>query len=128
MTVSVDGLVDNYIKLRDLKTDRKRRFDEEVAKINEAMDFIEGQLANIMLKSGVDRMGTKNGVTFFLESTRATVADGEAFFSYLRESDNWQLADIRAAKKNIGEWLNAGNQLPPGVNWSKAKVVRVNRA
>lgn len=128
MSVSVDDLVSRYIKLRDAKTARKRVFDEETAKITEAMKFIEGQLARIMMETGVERMGSDAGVTFFKDVASASVADKDEFFNYLQRSENWHLADIRAAKKYIGEWVEEGNELPPGVNWSRAKVVRVNRA
>lgn len=128
MTVTVEDLVSKYIKLRDKKQERKRKFDEETAQLTEAMKFIEGQLARILMENGVERMGSDSGVTFFQESTSATVADKDVFFQFLQDTENWHLADIRAAKKHIGEWLEDGQELPPGINWKKARVVRVNRA
>ena len=124
----IDQLIAKYIALRDKKTTMKRAYDAKVAAIDEGLDTIERLLHTHLTENGVDRLGSKEGVAFFSTERSATVADHDAFFNYLRESDNWHLADIRASKKQIGEFRDEFDDLPPGINWRESKVVRVNRA
>lgn len=123
----IDELIERYIKLRDLKGDRKKAYDAEVAKIEKAMAVLEGHLANALNAANVDRMGCKAGTVFFQKTASVTAADKEIFFDFLQSTDNWQLADIRPAKKAVTEWRDEGNELPPGINFHEAQVVRVNR-
>ena len=124
----INDLITKYIALRDKKTAIKRACDEKLAKLDEGMEMIERLLHTHLIDNGVDRMGSKEGVAFFATERSATVGDGAAFFDYLQETGNWHLADIRAAKKQIVEFKDEYQDLPPGINWREAKVVRVNRA
>ncbi len=124
----IDQLITKYIALRDKKTAIKRAYEAKVAAIDEGMDTIERLLHTHLTENGVEKIGNKEGVAFFSTERSATVGDAGAFFNYLQETNNWHLADIRAAKKQIGEFRDEFDDLPPGINWREAKVVRVNRA
>lgn len=123
----IDQLITKYIALRDKKAALKRTFDERTAELTAGMDRIEAELAKHLTAAGVDRMGCGEGVAFFSTVRSAKVADGASFLRYLQESGNWSLADIRAAKKQIGEFRDEHDDLPPGIDWHEARVVRVNR-
>lgn len=124
----INELIDRYIAIRDRKGDLKKQYDADVAKLDEGLARIEKALAAHLQATGAERIGSAAGVAFFSTERSATVADREAFFNYLEDSGNWHLADIRAAKKQISEYRDEMNDLPPGINWREAKVVRVNRA
>lgn len=124
----IDQLITHYIALRDRKGELKKEFDDRVAGIDEAMKRIESALADHLQKTGTERVGSANGTAFFSTERSATVADREAFLGFLEETGNWHLADIRAAKKQITDYRDEMDDLPPGINWREAKVVRVNRA
>lgn len=124
----IDQLITRYLALRDKKTELKRGLDDQIAKIDEGMERIEKALAEHMAKTGAERIGSANGVAYFSTERSATVADRESFFQFLEDTGMWHLADIRAAKKQISDYRDEMNDLPPGINWREAKVVRVNRA
>lgn len=124
----IDKLIARYIAIRDRKSDLKKKYDADVAELDDALGKIEKALAEHMNSTGAERIGSASGVAFFASERSATVADREAFFDYLETSGNWHLADIRAAKKHISDFRDEMNDLPPGINWREAKVVRVNRA
>lgn len=124
----INELINRYIAIRDRKGELKKQYAADVAKLDEGLARIEKALAGYMRSAGVERIGSADGVAFFSTERSATVADREAFFNYLEDSGNWHLADIRAAKRQISEYRDEMNDLPPGINWDEAKVVRVNRA
>lgn len=124
----IDQLIDRYIALRDRKAELKKEFDAQTAKIDEGMERIEKALAARMNADNIQRIGSRSGVAFFSTERSARVADREAFFEFLEASNLWHLADIRAAKKQISDYRDEMNDLPPGIDWREAKVVRVNRA
>ena len=123
----IDQLISKYIAIRDHKTELKKQFDADTAKLDAGLKRIEQALAQHLQQTGVERVGSANGVAFFSTSRTATVADRESFFNYLQDTGNWHLADIRAAKKQIAEYRDEMDDLPPGINWEEARVVRVNR-
>lgn len=124
----IDQLISHYVALRDRKQELKKDYDNRVASIDDGLERIEKALAEHLTKTGAERIGSANGVAFFSTERSATVADRDAFFGFLEETGNWHLADIRAAKKQISDYRDEMNDLPPGINWREAKVVRVNRA
>lgn len=124
----INELIDRYIQLRDKKAQVVRAHEANVARYDEAMAKIEEALAKHMTDSGTDRVGSGAGTAFFSNTRSATVADRDAFFGFLQDSGLWHLADIRAAKKQISDYRDEMNDLPPGINWRETRVVRVNRA
>lgn len=124
----IDELITRYIALRDKKTELKRAFDEKAAAIDEGMTKIEQVLAQHMTTNGTERLGCAGGTAFFSTVRSATVADQAEFFNWLQATGNWHLADIRAAKKQVSDYRDERDDLPPGINWREERVVRVNRA
>lgn len=124
----INDLIDRYIQLRDKKAQITRAHETQVAKFDAAMKKVEEALAKHMTENGTERVGSAAGTAFFSSTRSATVADRDAFFDYLQASGNWHLADLRAAKKQISDFRDENNDLPPGINWREERVVRINRA
>jgi hypothetical protein len=124
----IDAYIERYIALRDLKEKLKKEYEGKVAKVNSTMEKLEHVLNKALLDSGVDRMGCDAGVVFFQKAISATVSDRTEFLQWLQETEQWQLADLRAAKHHIEEWKDANDDLPPGITWRVARVIRVNRS
>lgn len=125
--MSADQLIDRYIKMRDKITDLKKQCDADVAPIKAAMDRIERHFLNDLNEKGANSFGTPTGVVFKSTVNSATVADKELFREYLIRTGEWGLADIRAAKTAVKEYVESKEDLPPGLNWRSETVVRINR-
>lgn len=125
--MSADVLIDRYIKLRDKIACMKKEHEAAVSPYKDAMDSIERHFMVQLKEKGAQSIGTKSGVVFMHTTNSATVADKEAFRNYLLASNEWALADIRAAKTAIKEFVEVREDLPPGINWRSESVVRVNR-
>lgn len=128
MSQDIGAIVAKYIELRDHKAKLKADHDKAAAVVTAAMARIDAHLLGVLNASGTDSMGTPHGTVFKATTTSATVADKEAFKAFLERTGEWELADIRAAKANIKEYIDANEDLPPGINWRSETVVRVNRS
>ena len=126
--MTTDVLIEKYIQLRDKKTQMKSEFDAKLAPVEEAMQKIEAHLMKTLNELGSDRIGGPTGVAFKSTQNSATVADKELFRQFVLENDRWELADIRASKTAVKEYIDENDDLPPGINWRSETVIRVNRA
>lgn len=125
--MSTDVLIEKYIQLRDKKAALKAEFDGKVAPVDEAMARIEAHMMKVLTDLGSDRIGGATGVAFKSTVNSATVADKELFREFVRANDAWELADIRAQKTAIKDYIEQHDDLPPGINWRTETVIRINR-
>ena len=125
--MSADLLIEKYIAMRDKIAQMTRVHEDEVAPLKKAMIDIENHFLADLNRKGAQSFGTKAGVVFKSTVNSATIADKAAFHSYLLETNNWALADIRAAKTAIKEFVETKEELPPGINWRSEVKVRINR-
>lgn len=125
--MSTDVLIEKYIQLRDKKAQMKQEFDSKVAPVDEAMAKIEAHMMKVLNEAGADRIGGATGVAFKSTVNSATVADKEMFRQFCLDKGLWELADIRASKTAIKDYIEQNEDLPPGINWRTETVVRINR-
>lgn len=126
--MQLDKIVERYVALRDRKAELKKAFEEQAATLTEAMDRLEAAILAHLNETGSESFRTSAGTAYKSVGTSITVADKAAFKDYLLETGQWELADIRAAKKNIEAFKAANDDLPPGLNWSQAITVGVRRS
>jgi len=127
--MKLDDVVGKYIKLRDLKAQMKKDYEEKVKPVTDAMDQIEAALLATFDKIGTDSVKSGAGTAYISTRTSATVVDKVAFRDFiLTDPDNWALADLRAAKSGIEQFVDQHQDLPPGINWTAERTVNVRRA
>lgn len=127
MTVTVDTVVKGYIKLRDMKNDLKKEQAEELKPINEKMTMLENWLQRDLMTRGVESQKTKEGTAFLSTTSAATVKDRDAFLTYVRENEMWDLLENRCSKTVVRDHLEDTGEVVPGVNYTETKVVRIRR-
>jgi hypothetical protein len=126
--MKLNEVVDKYIALRDKKAAMKKKFDEEIKPIQDAMDQIEVVLLKAFEAAGLESARTERGTAYVSLRTTASVADKEAFLQWVREKEEWPLIEVRAAKTAIEQYKDEYQDLPPGINWSEERVVNVRRS
>lgn len=127
-TMTLDEVVKKYVELRDKKDGLKAEFDASVAKIDEKMKLIEGKMIEYLDDAGAESIKTQFGTAYTAESVSVTSADKGAFVDFVKQKNEWGLADIRISKTGVEQYLEAGNDLPPGVNYRRERVLRIKRA
>lgn len=127
-TMSVADLIEKYVKIRARREERKKAYDDADKADKGVQDQMEGVLLRFFEQTGQDSAKTPAGTAYTTKQTSVSLADPDIFFDWVRTNEAWDLADIRAAKKNIEQYqLDNGGKLPPGVNYRSQLVVNVRR-
>jgi hypothetical protein len=126
--MKISELVEKYIKIRDRKTQLKKEYEAKVAPLEDAHAKIEAKFLELFEKSGTDSLKTEFGTAYKSTRTSITVADREAFMTYIRENDEWPLLEIRPAKAAVESFKESHEDIPPGLNYREEMVVNFRRA
>lgn len=125
--MTFEEMITNYIALRDKKEAIETEFKKTKKKYTDAMATIAEYLQGYMRSNNLQNIASKDGTAFIKTTRSATVGDKSAFREYVIESKNFDLADFRANVEAVQDFMKENNQLPPGVNFSTAEEVGVQR-
>jgi len=142
----MDKLTGLYLKLRGGADDLKKQLSAKMAPINKAMDMIENHFLAKMNEMGVENLKNANGTPYKTIAVSVSVADNEAFVSYvllnslgdlplneetkhkiveaMKNNGAFALIESRASKSAVEAQLEATGELPPGLN--RRVEVKVN--
>lgn len=126
--IPIDVLVEKYIQLRDKKAELKKKFDADTADITAALDKAEGFLLRHFQETGVEAVTTKAGTAYSQLRTSAGIADWDSVLDFIRTNEMWSMLERRVSKTAVEAYKNEHADLPPGINWSEARVVNVRRS
>lgn len=124
---NVEAIIAKYIELRDAIDAAKAAYESKVAGFKQAQEGIEAYLMGLANTTGQTSFGCAAGTAFVTTQNSCSVANKEEFVSFVREKDAWPLLNVAANKTNVKEYLDAHNELPPGVNWTSMKVIQIRR-
>lgn len=126
----LDQIVERYVQLRDLKTQKESDHKKEVATIDAAMAKIENFLLAHLNKSKSEAVRTKAGTFFRQNKTSAQVADWLSISAWIQEDPDtrWAMLEKRVSKGFVDAYRQEHNDLPPGVNWREESAVNIRRA
>lgn len=106
----------------------KEEFKTRLSEVNEQIDALEKELADVMLAKGVDLFRVKGVGTFFTTvKNYASVTDKEGFIVWLDEQGMGAMAKRSVHPSTLNawakEWIEEGKQLPNSVNsFTKTEV------
>lgn len=127
---NADECIGQYVKLRDLASERKEAHKKELEPITEAMAALEEAMLAQLNSIGADNLTSKSGTVYKTKKESASVADMEAFWAYVVATGSWHLLDKKAnvtgCREYIDNKVDQGNA-PPGVNFSSMNKVNVRR-
>ena len=126
--MKISELVAKYVELRDKKAEFKNEYEAKVAKLDEVLDKIESTLLKTFETTGMDSVKTEFGTAYTTERTTASVADKDAFMSFVKAREDWHLMEVRASKTAIQQYKDEHQDLPPGINWRSERVVNIRRS
>lgn len=124
----VDKRVAQYIQVRDAI---KRMNDEHEARIKPLVDIqnmLTGWMQNFLEKAGADSIKTSHGTCYSTTRYSASLADPEAFMSFVLDNKAYDLLDRKANVTACRTYTDENGKPPPGVNLSAIQTVGVRRA
>jgi hypothetical protein len=128
--MTYDKAMRAYLGLRTQLEQKEAAHKAEVAAIKSQMVDLETW---ITMKAGEDGLDTiKNdeiGTVYWSTHASATVASRDAFMTFVKENDAFELLENRVSKTAVKAYMEANDGLvPPGVNFSTVKVFNLRRA
>ena len=127
--VPVDKRVARYVKLRDLRAASNKVSDSVDQAYKQTLDTIEKSLIADAHKQGVTGFKTEAGTTYLEEKVMSSIADENAFFSFVLEEGDLDFFERRIKSTHIKEWSAANEgKVPPGLNIFRELTMKVRRS
>lgn len=117
-----------YIQLRDKKAELKAEYEAKVADIDEKLDTLEAKLLQVFNESGMDSVRTEFGTAYVATRNSVSVVDRDAFLSFVRETGDFSLLEVRPSRSAVPEFAAANGEPPPGVTIRTERVVNIRRS
>jgi len=118
--------VSNYVRLREHKKHADAEFKKSMERVNAAMAKLEGELMKDIKASGGDSLSGPSGTVYTSIKSNASIKDRNAFLTFVFQTKNLEVLDVRANKTIVRE-LNQAGTVVPGVNYTETKVIGVRK-
>lgn len=125
---SIDELVGQMVKLRDTLKEADEAHKAKTAVARAYKEQIEGKLLEKLNEIGGESVKTEHGTAYRTTRRSASIADGDAFRSFVIGNDAYDLVDWRANANAVDDFIKSAGTPPPGVNFSTAFTVGVRRS
>lgn len=126
--VTMDGLVAQYVRLRDAIKDADDKHKQKMAPAKAHMDALNNALLARLNEIGGDSVATSAGTAYRTTRRNASIADAEAFRKFVIENEVFDIVDWRANAPAVDDFIKSEGTPPPGVSFSTAYTVGVRRA
>ena len=128
--VTADMVIGAYVKTRDEIAAKKKALAEELADLMILQEKREKWLKGEMDRLGVESFKSKHGTAFVDWKDSARVKDRNIFLEWVHA--DWaareQFLNSAVSKTAVKQCLTDGEDVPPGVDYSKFKDVKIRRA
>lgn len=124
--MTLDQMIDNYVKIRDAKAEAKKAFDKETERMTQAMVKLEGMFSKQLEDLGVESFRSEHGTVFKKLRSSVSIADRDEFYQWAVVNNELGAIDMKANAKAVRELLQKGTQVP-GVKYSESYQIGVRR-
>ena len=126
--MKVDDVIGAYRTLREKKEEIVARHKEELAPINDQMLKCLAWIQQQLQSQGLTNFKGQSGIAFLQTDTSVTVQDREAFFSWVKDNDLFQMLDARASKSVVMDYINQFKEIPPGLGVNSEQTVHIRKS
>lgn len=125
--LDVEETVKLFVELRDTKAKMQAKLKEDLKPYNEALEKLEALLLKYMQDVGAQSIKTAAGTAYTSTFRSATIKDRLAFEKFIIDNQLWDLADWKASKVQVFDYMEKNGTEVPGVNTSAVAVIGVRR-
>jgi len=127
LVLTVDTVIDTYLKLRNKKESIEAEAKEKVKGIKDNMAKLEGWIKEQADKQGVKSFKTDHGTAFLTTTDFAQVADWDAVLDYIKTNDAFDMLEKRVSKTAVRGYIEKNKSVPSGVNYGTRIDVNVRK-
>ena len=127
MTLTVDKVIQTYMKLRSKKEAIEAETKEKVADVKANMAKIEAWLKEKADADGVTSFKTDHGTAFLTTTDFANVADWDAVLDFIRKEEAFDMLEKRISKTAVRGYIDANKEVPPGVTYGTKLDINIRK-
>ena len=127
--VTVDQLVDVYIRVRDARDVARKEADRIDSDFEAQLDVLNKERLEICKETGADSIKTPHGTAIRSVKSRYWTNDWEKFYQFVFEHHAPELLEKRIHQTNIKQFLEENpDMLPLGLNVDSEHSITVRRS
>lgn len=127
--ITVDQIVEVYIKIRDARDEARREADKIEADFESQLEVLEQQMLDVCKATGATSLKTPHGTIMQSVKKRYWTNDWEKFYDFMFEHNVPELLERRIHQTNIKQFLEENpDMLPLGLNVEAEHSITVRRS
>ena len=127
--ITVDQIVEVYIKIRDARDEARKEADKIEADFASQLDVLEQQMLDVCKSTGATSLKTPHGTVMQSVKKRYWTNDWEKFYAFMFEHNIPELLERRIHQTNIKQFLEENpDMLPLGLNVEAEHSITVRRS
>ncbi len=127
MSLTVDEVINTYLKLRKKKEAIEAETKDKVKGIKDNMAKLEGWIKEQADAQGVKSFKTDHGTAFLTTTDFAQVADWDSVLEYIKNNDAFDMLEKRVSKTAVRGYIEKNKTVPSGVNYGTRIDVNVRK-
>lgn len=126
--MTVNQVLAAYLQLRAKKEETVKRHKEELAPISDQMNKCLMWIQQQMQAQGLTNFKGPSGIAFLQTDTTISVKDWDATFEWIKANEAWSVLEKRVSKSVVQDFIEANNEVPPGLHVSSETTAHIRKS
>jgi hypothetical protein len=127
MSLTVDQVIETYMKLRKKKEAIEGEAKSQVKGIKENMTKLEAWIKEKADAEGVTSFKTNHGTAFLTTNDYARVADWDAVLGFVQDNEAYDLLERRVSKAAVRGYIDINKAVPAGITYGTKIDINVRK-
>ena len=127
MNLTVDQVIEAYLKYRNKKEALEAEIKDQVKELKDKMAKLEAWIKTKADAEGVTSFKTAHGTAFVTTNDYANVADLDAVLAFIKANDAYDMLEKRVSKNAVRGYIDQQKAVPSGVNYGTRIDVNVRK-
>jgi hypothetical protein len=101
---------------------------EELAPINDQMNKCLAYVQQQLQAQGLQNFKGQSGIAFLQTDVTVKVQDWDAMFEWIKANEAWMFLEKRVSKSVVQEFMQANNEVPPGVGITTSVEAHIRKS
>lgn len=128
MTEDMRKRVLQFIQIRDKLRELEDAHKQKCKPLRDLQELVGARIQQFLSDHKLENLRTEAGTCYISTRHTASLADPEAFMTYVIDNKLYDLLDRRANSTAVKAFVEKHNALPPGCNLNAFETVGVRRA
>lgn len=125
VAAAMESATAEFMALRAKKAAISEEFKTQLSAVEDDMAKIEAKLLDFLNTTGLKNFSTTHGVVYTEAAYQPQLGDKGAFLDFVRDARMPELLQARVSSTALKQYIENGNEMPPGIKVNQERVVRV---